>query len=230
MSSGHKKSGGPFEGCDCKLLNPLTDINGIRVLSRLGRPTRSSRAPTDMIPTRAPSRAPFTVAVGITSGPRTCSRAPVGSKTRRRDMPGGTVSTFAQKFLQNTPCAGDADYDRICVFTVNTYYEGKEQFFAHWRDRRRNVVHHRVRRGLHRLELQLLHDQGREAAQDQAAVQVPEPGRQGQAEAPPHSRGARPAGSQADRERQAARETRGRIQGADDGRVDRASKKTAGEG
>ena len=32
-------------GCDCKLLNPLTDINGIRVLSRLGRPTRSSRAP-----------------------------------------------------------------------------------------------------------------------------------------------------------------------------------------
>ena len=32
-------------GCDCKLLNPLTDISGIRVLSRLGRPTRSSRAP-----------------------------------------------------------------------------------------------------------------------------------------------------------------------------------------
>ena len=32
-------------GCDCKLLNPLTDINGIRGLSRLGRPTRSSRAP-----------------------------------------------------------------------------------------------------------------------------------------------------------------------------------------
>ena len=32
-------------GCDCKLLNPLTDINGIRALSRLGRPTRSSRAP-----------------------------------------------------------------------------------------------------------------------------------------------------------------------------------------
>ena len=89
-----------IEGCDCKLLNPLTDINGIRVLSRLGRPTRSSRAPTDMIPTRAPSRAPFTVAVGITSGPRTCSRAPVGSKTRRRDMPGGTVSTFAQNFFK----------------------------------------------------------------------------------------------------------------------------------
>ena len=63
--------------------------------------------PTDMIPTRAPSRAPFTVAVGITSGPRTCSRAPVGSKTRRRDRPGGTVSTFAQKSLQNTPCVGD---------------------------------------------------------------------------------------------------------------------------
>ena len=32
-------------GCDCKLLNSLTDFNGIRVLSRLGRPTRSSRAP-----------------------------------------------------------------------------------------------------------------------------------------------------------------------------------------
>ena len=37
-----------------------------------------------MISTRAPSRAPFTVAVEITSGPRTCSRAPVGSKTPRR--------------------------------------------------------------------------------------------------------------------------------------------------
>lgn len=33
------------QGCDCKLLNSLTDFNGIRVLSRLGRPTRSSRAP-----------------------------------------------------------------------------------------------------------------------------------------------------------------------------------------
>ena len=33
------------KGCDCKLLNPLTDINGIRVLSRLGRSIRSSRAP-----------------------------------------------------------------------------------------------------------------------------------------------------------------------------------------
>ena len=79
------------------MLNPLTDINGIRVLSRLGRPTRSSRAPTDMIPTRAPSRAPFAVAVGITSGPRTCSRAPVGSKTRRRDRPGGTALDYLDK-------------------------------------------------------------------------------------------------------------------------------------
>ena len=35
----------PTGGCDGKLLNPLTDINGIRVLSRLGRSTRSSRAP-----------------------------------------------------------------------------------------------------------------------------------------------------------------------------------------
>ena len=32
-------------GCDCKLLNLLTDIKGIRVLSRSSRPTRSSRAP-----------------------------------------------------------------------------------------------------------------------------------------------------------------------------------------
>ena len=35
--------------------------------------------PTDMILTRAPSRAPFTLAVKIMSGPQTCSRAPVGS-------------------------------------------------------------------------------------------------------------------------------------------------------
>ena len=55
-----------------------------------------------------------------------------------------------EKSLQNTPCAGDADHDVICVLAVNAYYEGKRQFFAHWRDRRRNVVHHRVRRGLHR--------------------------------------------------------------------------------
>ena len=35
--------------------------------------------PTGMILTRAPSRAPFTLAVKITPGPQTCSRAPVGS-------------------------------------------------------------------------------------------------------------------------------------------------------
>ena len=35
--------------------------------------------PTGMILTRAPSRAPFTLAAKITPGPQTCSRATVGS-------------------------------------------------------------------------------------------------------------------------------------------------------
>ena len=39
--------------------------------------------PTDMILTRAPSRALFTLAVKIMSGPQTCSRAPVGSQASR---------------------------------------------------------------------------------------------------------------------------------------------------
>ena len=127
-------------GCDCKLLNPLTGNNGIRVLSRLGRPTRSSRAPTDMIPTRAPSRAPFAVSVGITSGPRTCSRAPVGSKTRRRDMPGGTVSTFAQKSLQNTEPkltlghAGTIVLRGMCRYRLlqDAYYTAKDYIPRTW--------------------------------------------------------------------------------------------------
>ena len=75
-------------------------------MSRLGRPTRSSRAPTDMIPTRAPSRAPFTVAVGITSGPRTRSRAPVGSRTRRRECQ-AEPCRFSPKNLFKTPLASE---------------------------------------------------------------------------------------------------------------------------
>ena len=38
-----------------------------------------------MISTRAPSRTPFTVAVEITSGPQTCSRATVGFRPRRSE-------------------------------------------------------------------------------------------------------------------------------------------------
>ena len=44
----------------------------------LARPAVCGR-PTSMILTRAPSRVPFTLAVKITPGPQTCSRAPVGS-------------------------------------------------------------------------------------------------------------------------------------------------------
>ena len=44
----------------------------------LARPAVCGR-PASMILTRAPSRAPLTLAVKITPGPQICSRAPVGS-------------------------------------------------------------------------------------------------------------------------------------------------------
>ena len=70
--------------------------------------------PTDMIPTRAPSRAPFTVAVGITSGPRTCSRVPVGSKTRLS----GTLSPTTwppmwARSCRRSPSGAGSEVDRI---------------------------------------------------------------------------------------------------------------------
>ena len=49
-----------------------------------------------MISTRAPSRAPFTVAVEITSGPRTCSRATVGLRPRRSKPPSDPRRTEVQ--------------------------------------------------------------------------------------------------------------------------------------
>ena len=50
--------------------------------SPTARPNRTLPGTPDMISTRAPSRAPFTMGVEITSSPLMCSRATVGSRSR----------------------------------------------------------------------------------------------------------------------------------------------------
>ena len=57
-----------------------------RGASPTARPNRTLSGTPDMISTRAPSRAPITLGVEITSSPLMCSRATVGSRSRNEAL------------------------------------------------------------------------------------------------------------------------------------------------
>ena len=107
------------DGCDCKLLNPLTDINGIRGLSRLGRPTRSSRAPhRHDSDARAFTRALYRGGrnhVGpanvLSCASRLQDPSPRHARRNRAD--------FRPKISSKYPLRDDAVYDKISILTVN---------------------------------------------------------------------------------------------------------------
>ena len=93
-----------------------------------------------MISTRAPSRAPFTVAVEITSGPRTCSRATVGLRPRRSKPPSDPLSPSSAlggnspKFpiLEQLPRQGrDAQEGEAALEVPEPRAEGQEEVQEH---------------------------------------------------------------------------------------------------
>ena len=89
-------------------------------------------------------------------------------------------------------------------FTVDAQHENENQRRTHRRNRRRDVLHHRVRPGLRHIELGLLYHEGRQEAQGEAAVQVPEQWQARRAEAQAHPRRASAEGQEANCEREEA--------------------------